>query len=338
MKNGSVVMLSSSFLSRLLALLGAILVLLSLPFASSYVCGEDDEDFIACVDDGPTWDTLRRQVMISLIIWASWMCASPFIEAEWQRACGAKSEGAPPVLVRRFVGSGEGRFPPEAPFMSLCLEWAQLCGSGFLIWAWIVKTYTRQPASHAFFAVEVVCVAVAALHRTFRCARSGFSTSSTVSLSSGLDCLTLPALLLQRAGRSWGGSWLTLAYLRAYHQWEAGTNIRRLRLVEHVLSELQQECVASLLETLLVVFGIAGTMWTLEALGDIKGFEDAFAHAGMGPISFFQMTYFTLVVSVHLRDHSSASVTRTLPKGSCIEVLFISRLLWTLPVHANKSS
>jgi hypothetical protein len=40
----------------------------------------------------------------------------------------------------------------------------------------------------------------------------------------------------------------------------------------------------------LVVYTIAGTIWVLEGLGDITGFTDRFMPAGMGGISFFQVT------------------------------------------------
>ena len=49
------------------------------------------------------------------------------------------------------------------------------------------------------------------------------------------------------------------------------------------------------LEVLLVVFAIAGTMWVLEAMGDVPGLYDRFIGSGMGSISFLQMIYFAFI-------------------------------------------
>ena len=140
--------------------------------------------------------------------------------------------------------------------------------------------------------MEVLCVLACLAHRALDHARSGFSVATAASLASAPDA-TLPAVLPQHSSSSssssGGGSrrsWLTLAYLRSYHQWTLGTassGCTRTRCCRH------DPGVPLVAAVPLVVFGIAGTMWTLEALGDIRGLEDSFAFSGMGGISFFQV-------------------------------------------------
>ena len=59
-----------------------------------------------------------------------------------------------------------------------------------------------------------------------------------------------------------------------------------------------------------MVFIVSGTMWMLEALGEIEGFTETQLAAGMGPISFFQMVYFTFttISTVGYGDYSPSTV------------------------------
>ena len=288
---------SSPFL--IFIILVVLLFLALLPLDDAVDCDdfESDDDLVVvpCERNGPSWKHLRWQVVLGLGIWACWIAGSELGQRKWEEVCARNPDGAPPPLFRAYVGTAVRL--PEKPLLSYALEWAQLGGSAYLVWAWVAKTYTRSPASGGAFSVEVLCVLACLAHRALDHARGGFSVATAASLASALDALTLPAVLLQHSsssssssgGGSSGGSWLTLAYLRSYHQWDAGHRIKRLHLLDAVLSDMTQECLSSLLEFLLVVFSIAGTMWTLEALGDIRGLEDSFAFSGMGGISFFQV-------------------------------------------------
>lgn len=60
------------------------------------------------------------------------------------------------------------------------------------------------------------------------------------------------------------------------------------------MGEFEQACVLYLLQIVGVTICFSGTMYILEALGDIPGLADYFVETPQGDeISFLQMCYFT---------------------------------------------
>jgi hypothetical protein len=189
---------------------------------------------------------------------------------------------------------GEPAREPQLPTIGQLLEMGQLCASTILVVIFVAKTY-RVLAPWLYF-VEVLCVCMCAAHGTFTFARSGFTVNHAASLLVFLDCITLPATVFQRMPRMLGGgSWLTLSYLRTFHQLSSLRRLREMGLLERFMSDFATEFCFAFFELINVVVTISGTMLILETLGDIPAFEDRFWVTGMGDVSFFSMMYFAFI-------------------------------------------
>jgi hypothetical protein len=254
---------------------------------------DDGETLIilSCLQDGPQWWQIGRQCAWSMFIWILTIVISPLNRKLWDLYCN----GAHPFWVQRYVGT---KFRPAQDLMvETVLCFAQVFGSLCSVWIWVIKSYALRGdvLTPHLYAFEVLFVFLSVAHTLFERIKYAFSTEHALSFSVFLDCLTLPPLVMQKWGAWAGGSWLTLAYLRAYHCWTPIKRLVELDIFDRLLSNFAQHCILAVLEFILVVFAIAGTLWIMESLGDIVGFSDQFFDSGMGGISFFQMIYFTFV-------------------------------------------
>jgi hypothetical protein len=235
---------------------------------------------------------LPWKLLVGALAWVIFVACSVPLERWWRRVRSHQPEGSPPPWARRFVG--ELSHAAEEPRLEQALEWGQLGASTILVATFILKTY--DSTLPWLFGLEVACSTICGLHGVFAFARAGFTRSHAFSLLPLLDCFTLPATFLQHASKALGGgSWLTLNYLRTFHQLGSLRRLRKLGILEHINSDFTIEVAFAGFELLEVILTIAGTMWILEALGDITDFEDKFQASGMGEISFFAMVYFTFV-------------------------------------------
>jgi len=272
--------------------------------------GDDSMHVLPCMDDGPSWELIGHQLLGSLIFFVGFMLLNHAASKVYAALREAEPEGAPPLWARAFVGTVAR--PPEAPLLEQVLELAQLFGSSALVWTWISSSYRMGDLSDVSYSIDVLAVVACLSHRWFQSCRYEFSSGHASSLNVFLDCLTLPQVLMRASGHTayvGGGTWLTLAYLRTFHMLAAVKRMRGLKLLD-VMSDFSQAVFVATLECMNVVFTIAGTMWVLEGLGDIEGFQDAFMNAGMGSISFFQMVYFTFITisTVGYGDFSPSTV------------------------------
>jgi hypothetical protein len=261
--------------------------------SSPYHCDElEDFDVLPCMDDGPQWWQLGRQVAWSLFVWGVVIVLSPIVSWIWRNYFFLR-RGVPPRWAQRHVGS-EFRSAKNLDLENgLCI--AQFFSSMTLVWIWVKQSYSQREISLPEYRVQFFCVGICFIHALFERMKYGFSVRHALSFSIFLDCLTLPPIITQGSGAWAGGSWLTLAYLRTYQCWTPMKRLLQTNFFDHVLSDFIQECVVAILECILVVFSIAGTLWVMEAMGDIEGFADQFTDSGMGKISFFQMVYFSFI-------------------------------------------
>jgi hypothetical protein len=254
------------------------------------IINDDDAQILPCLYGGPQWWQIGRQVAWSFGFWFLLVVSSPACKKLWKYWCN----GTHPVWVQRYVGS-EYR-PAQNLKVEAVLCFAQVFGSLCSVWIWVIKSYSlRGDVSDQLYALEVLFVLLSLAHTLFERIKFSFSVKHALSFTVFLDCLTLPPIVMQRSGPWAGGSWLTLAYLRAYHCWSPIKRMTELDLFDAFLSNFMQQCILAVLECCLVVFSLSGTLWIMEALGDIEGFTDQFFDSGMGNISFFQMIYFTFV-------------------------------------------
>jgi len=281
------------------------------PFNCDLYEHEDDDGhwpILTCIRDGPQWGQIGRQLGWSGVVWLLVYVLSHLLHGPWHRGIQADPRKSPPAWVAKWVGTTFRR--PHDARLEVLLEWCQLFASSTNIWLWIKKSYTLEKSTNAEFSLELACVILNVCHAFFGHVRAGFAPSACFSIPVLIDCLTLSPIILQRAASLFGGSWLTLAYLRAYQQLTAFKHLCNLGMFERFLSDFTREMIIKFLECILVVFFISGTMFVLEGLGDIEGFDDRFIDSGMGGISFFQMVYFTAmtITTVGYGDYSPTTV------------------------------
>jgi hypothetical protein len=180
--------------------------------------GDDDLPVMSCGENGPTWPLLSRQLLVAAGVWVALALGNATLfQPTWRRCCVIPTSGAPPLWVLKWVGYGADRpaFNPR-PEASLCC--VQLLCSGVLVVTWINKAYLQEPATDGLFCVELGAVLLCLAHAASRLVQVGFAWDAFgAQLATAIDCLTLPALVLQRSGPVWGGSWLTLGYLRVFN-------------------------------------------------------------------------------------------------------------------------
>jgi len=268
--------------------------------------GDDTLEILSCIKNGPQWWQIGRQVAWSFAVWFFIVVSSPATTKIWKFICNDTS----PFWVQQYVGTKYRQAQNLQVEAVLCF--AQVFGSLFSVWMWVIKSYSIHNAtvSDEIYAIECMCVVLSFSHTLFERIKFDFSVKHALSFGVFLDCLTLPPLIMQRSGPWAGGSWLTLGYLRAYHCLTPIKRLVELDLFDRILSNFAQYCIVAVLECILVVFSIAGTLWIMESLGDIEGFSDQFFDSGMGDISFFQMIYFTFVTisTVGFGDYSPTTV------------------------------
>ena len=122
----------------------------------------------------------------------------------------------------------------------------------------------------------------------FTVVKNGFSPAYASGFEFGLDCFTITPLLLQRGPPLFGGTWLTVSYLRVFRVQSAFARFNDSGVLEHFMGVIGLAAIAKVFQCILVIFTIAGTIWVVEGLGDIPDFFDATISSGMGDISFFQ--------------------------------------------------
>jgi hypothetical protein len=171
--------------------------------------------------------------------------------------------------------------------LDVALRVVQLVSSSTIVCVWIYKSYSITLYDSLFALDMVACVGCVA-HLSFRIIQNGFSSSYILSREVVLDCFTITPLLLQKAGAHFGGTFVTLSYLRVYRVLISFAELATDGVLEPYLSDMSTAVVNKIIEFLAVTFAIAGTFWILEGLGDFPFLYDSYINSGMGEISFLQ--------------------------------------------------
>jgi hypothetical protein len=191
---------------------------------------DDDLEVLPCIHDGPQWWQIGRQFAWSLLIWILVTIGCRILGKIWKKKYSNSQGECPPQFVREWVGTSFRR--PRDPRLELFLEASQLVASSANIWVWVTKSYSRNHTSDPVFYFELSCVAFNICHAIFGHIRSGFDVRYCFTAPVIIDSLTISPIILQRAGPIFGGSWLTLVYLRAYHQLTAFIQLTRLGMFD----------------------------------------------------------------------------------------------------------
>jgi len=279
----------------------------SRPFDCSLIDENDDDlNLIPCEHNGPQWKQIGVQVLWSVGIWFILIISSPFLSSFWKKY---SNNQVCPYWVQQYVGTKYRNAHDYRIEVAVCF--ADGFGSFILLVIWIQKSYEIHKHENLdHYVIEVICVLFCSTHVCFQRIKHNFGIQNAFSLVMFLNCLTLPPLIMQPFGEWSGGSWLTLGYFRAFHWHATMKRLVELNVYDQILSNFAQQCLIAVLECLVVVFFISGTLYVMEGLGDIEGFSDQFIDSGMGEISFFQMVYFSFVTisTVGFGDFSPTTV------------------------------
>lgn len=258
---------------------------MSIEVGKPYSCHNYDDSELTLLGCHTTasWGRLALAQLWSFVIWIIVMCIAHFV-SKWWNAGGIHAQ---PAWAIHYVGTRTTEpvdVRPDALFRA-----GQLTFSTITVIIWIQKSYLLHESGLFHYEVELLASCFFICHHIFSLLRHGFSPSYVTSFEGWLDWFTITPMLLQHASNPiFGGTWLTLSYLRVYRIWTAFTKLGRAGILEPWLSDFNIVLITKIIECVCVIVTIAGTMWIFEGLGDIPGFFDTYMDSGMGQISFFQ--------------------------------------------------
>jgi len=232
--------------------------------------------------------------MASLIAWVVLMLVTKAVNRVW-------SSRPTPSWAQKHFGSPDAK--PEVVTLNATLRLYQLCGSTTVCILWVYKSYVREETP-AVYIIECLCCLVFIAHLFYALVNSAWDVGYVTGIEGFIDAFTITPLLMQ----GMGGSWLTLAYLRCYRMNTAFTRLVGTGVLDPHMSELSVVYIKKLIEFIMVIMLIAGTMFVLEGLGDIPHFADRFLTSGMGSISFFQSTRTVCCAPWFLQERSVHAV------------------------------
>lgn len=146
--------------------------------------------------------------------------------------------GNPPIWAQRYIGTPNN--DPLDMKLVVVLELGQLVSCAVNIYVWVVRSYALGPV---YGNVDIFFTVLSCLHSIFSHFKWGFSVGYCFKLTAIIDCLTIPGILLQGWGPIFGGSWLTLAYLRSYAQLTAFSELCKLGVFDIYLSDFSKAAI-----------------------------------------------------------------------------------------------
>jgi len=214
----------------------------SKPYDCDAVYDSPNFEVLPCVDDGPRWYLLSRQILWSIGIWFVIVLLSKRWSKIWHdRYCD--EAGNPPLWVQRFIGTPD--IDPLNNKLLIVLELGQLVSCAVNIYVWVVRSYALEPI---YGNVDIFFTVLSCLHSFFMHVKWGFSVQYCFKLSAIIDCVTIPGILLQGMGDVFGGNWLTLAYLRAYAQKAAFSSLCEVGVFDLYLSDFSKAAIIKVID------------------------------------------------------------------------------------------
>ncbi|KAK3270669.1 hypothetical protein CYMTET_20944 [Cymbomonas tetramitiformis] len=211
---------------------------------------------------------------------------------------------------------GDSFQSPEAMYLAWCkiLTGLDVCLSLLTVALWVFQTY-RQTVEDWMKPAETALAAFFIFNYLTKFLKYEFSPDFVLSFDSFIDLSSIVILLLVH------NTWLSWSYTRMY---SAYTSVDMLVFTlgwnPLDLNEVTLQILLTELKFVSMLVMMAGSMFLVEVLGDIQGFEDQFIEAEMGDISFFSMIYMIMITisTVGFGDLSPATLLgRTLIMG-CI--------------------
>jgi len=197
--------------------------------------------------------------------------------------------------VKTYIGNDQAHEVRHSGIVVL-LSLAQVGSSLLQTVMWTMNVYNHRVSDFVTVALAVgsaIDIIKWFLHRL----QGSFLLHSFFEMDALIDVLTIvPAIIfLSRETCECDHAWLSLHYLRIYHLLFNFLKIRETGQLEHI-NDFMQTILLSILRLGCLVMISAGTIFTLEVLGDPSFMVDNFVRtAGGDNISFAQMVYWIII-------------------------------------------
>ena len=270
--------------------LAGALVLCALAAKAEEAPADDDDDGPRVITDldGASWARTWWQLLCSVILYALLIVLVKIKERLIPRKKPSKAhpetfavDEAYKHFIAVWVGDDDTGDLPQKELLQDFLACGQLIGSLVCVACWVVKAY-RMEVPYCVHILDCICCFLFFAHTVFVILRKG-ATATVLSAHVLVDCLTIPWLCLQKTPSIRGSSWLSPGYLRVYFVMSGTSTLAGSSNLEW-LPEIAVKGAQTAVEFLGLIVLLAGTMWTLELLGETS-FDDVYFAADMGDIS-----------------------------------------------------
>lgn len=244
-------------------------------------------------------DWMDINLMWPAIVHASITVLCSLTLAPLHRRLYTRKVGCYRDFLKTYIGTKDQRNVVHGGYMAI-ICCTQFASSVAIIVVWISNVYRRSVTSgpkHWMLAASCIDLLNWTIHRL----QGGWSITSLCEFNSIIDFLTIiPAFQqgfsLGRASTC-AGNWLSLHFLRSYSVLYNFMQIQATGQLRHA-AVLTQMVMLAILRVVALILIMAGTIFTLEILGDPDFLEDNFVQTPGGDnISFFQMVYW-IVISI----------------------------------------
>lgn len=193
------------------------------------------------------------------------------------------------------------------PQFLVLLCFCQICFSLTHLAFWVKRSSPPHEESPEIAIMELIFCCFYALHYLVKCIHAEFRLRQCWKPHSIIDILTIIPLVVRYDANLEPVElpWLSLSFLRAWNAYHAFEHIERLGVAERI-SEFVHAILQTILRTVALIVIMAGTVFTLEVLGEIEGFDPNPVTTDMGDLSFVQMCYWimTTISTVGYGDFS----------------------------------
>eukprot|EP00930_Biecheleria_cincta_P034256 TRINITY_DN23688_c0_g1_i1.p1 TRINITY_DN23688_c0_g1~~TRINITY_DN23688_c0_g1_i1.p1 ORF type:complete len:1281 (-),score=241.44 TRINITY_DN23688_c0_g1_i1:26-3793(-) len=198
---------------------------------------------------------------------------------------------------KRYIGTYDSRELADTRLM-LMICFSQVATSLLFTVVWLISVYQRASSPElrsAFFVGSLLDILNWMVHRL----QGSFLPASFFEANALIDAVTIvPALRhFTKPSCDCDMSWLSFHYLRTFFLLYNYTQIKATGQLDNA-NVLVQMLTSALLEAYCLVWVMAGSVFTLEVLGDPPFMQDSFVYTkGGDSISFLQMVYW-IVISI----------------------------------------
>ncbi|KAK3279957.1 hypothetical protein CYMTET_12190 [Cymbomonas tetramitiformis] len=234
-------------------------------------------------------------------------------------------DGALHLAKTKVLGSKFQLPDDEYLWFSKSLSLVNVLFSGLTVALWILKTQ-RLDVDSWVIQLEIVTTAFFTLHFLVNLVRSEFSWDYVLSCSGVIDVFTIVVILVQNTHQH---AWLSWSYFRMYSMYSNYATLVWLGWNPLNHHEIRQHLTLSVFKFFAVLVIMSGSVFVVEVLGDIDGFDEKMIRVRMGHVSFYSIFYMVMITvsTVGYGDLSPTTLLGRFLIMGCIiyGVVFFSR-------------